>query len=98
MKRALLLSLFLISVLTFAQNRKQKQSEPEPPAKGAIETKTAGMKKFPGFFEFYYDEKQDKVFLVIDKFNTEILYVNSISTGVGSNDIGLDRGKLGSDR
>ncbi|HNP07293.1 MAG TPA: DUF5117 domain-containing protein, partial [Cyclobacteriaceae bacterium] len=56
------------------------------------------MKKYEGFFEFYYDEKQDKIFLVIDKFNEEFLYINSLSAGIGSNDIGLDRGQLGGER
>ncbi|MBL7862787.1 MAG: zinc-dependent metalloprotease [Cyclobacteriaceae bacterium] len=56
------------------------------------------MKKYPGFFEFYYDEKQDKVFLLIDKFDTEFLYVESLTAGVGSNDIGLDRNQLGRER
>lgn len=56
------------------------------------------MKYYPGYFDFYYDEKQDKIFLVIDKFNTEFLYVNSLPAGIGSNDIGLDRGQLGDDR
>ena len=35
---------------------------------------------------------------VIDKFDTEYLYVYSLSAGVGSNDIGLDRGQLGSEQ
>lgn len=97
MKSLILFLFLLISVCTVAQNKKQKPSEPESP-KNAIETKTAGMKKFAGFFDFYYDEKQDKIFLTIDKFNTEILYVNSLPAGVGSNDIGLDRGQLGGER
>jgi hypothetical protein len=97
MKSSILFLLLLVSVCSVAQNKKQKTTEPEPP-KNAIETKTAGMKKFTGFFDFYYDEKQDKIFLTIDKFNTEILYVNSLPAGVGSNDIGLDRGQLGGER
>ncbi len=56
------------------------------------------MKKYSGYFEFYYDEKQDKIFLVIDKFDTEFLYVESLTAGIGSNDIGLDRNQLGSER
>ncbi|MBL7866191.1 MAG: DUF5117 domain-containing protein, partial [Cyclobacteriaceae bacterium] len=56
------------------------------------------MKQFGGYFEYYYDEKQDKIFLVIDKLDTEFLYVNSLTAGVGSNDIGLDRNQLGAER
>ncbi|CAL2076530.1 zinc-dependent metalloprotease [Tenacibaculum sp. 190524A05c] len=54
------------------------------------------VKKSNGFIPFYYNEKTDEIFLEIDKLDTEILYVNALSEGVGSNDIGLDRGQLGS--
>jgi uncharacterized membrane protein len=56
------------------------------------------MKKFPGYIEFYYDEKQDKVYLIISKFDSEFLYVESLTAGIGSNDIGLDRNQLGRER
>ena len=54
-----------------------------------------GITKFEGYFTFYYDESKDKIFLQIDKLNDEFLYVRSLSEGIGSNDIGLDRGQLG---
>ncbi|MDH5598334.1 MAG: DUF5117 domain-containing protein, partial [Cyclobacteriaceae bacterium] len=53
------------------------------------------MKHYKGYFNFYYEESTDKIWLLIDKFDEEILYVNSLSAGVGSNDIGLDRAQLG---
>lgn len=99
-KSFLSILLCLVSISLFAQ-RKKSNKEPQPQTvvqKSAIATKTDGMKKYEGFFEFYYDEKQDKIFLVIDKFNEEFLYINSLSAGIGSNDIGLDRGQLGGER
>ena len=54
-----------------------------------------GITKYEGYFTFYYDETKDKIFLQIDKLNSDFLYVRSLSEGVGSNDIGLDRGQLG---
>lgn len=60
-----------------------------------ITEKVAGMEKFPGFFPFYWDAKTGKIWLEIDKWNTEFLYVESLPAGIGSNDIGLDRGQLG---
>ena len=51
--------------------------------------------EYKGFVTFYYDESTDKIYLEIDKFNQELLYVNALSEGIGSNDIGLDRGQLG---
>src|SRR5215210_6460325 len=60
-----------------------------------ITEKVAGMEKFPGYFPFYWDAKAGKIWLEIDKWNTEFLYVESLPAGIGSNDIGLDRGQLG---
>ncbi len=60
-----------------------------------ITEKVAGMEKFPGYFTFYWDAKAGKIWLEIDKWNTEFLYVESLPAGIGSNDIGLDRGQLG---
>jgi hypothetical protein len=99
MNRLLLFLAISISTSLFAQKKKQ---EPLPasatPAATTIEGKVSGMKKYAGFFDFYYDEKQDKVFLVIDKWDTEFIYLESITAGVGSNDIGLDRNQLGGER
>ena len=61
----------------------------------SISEKVKGMQKFPGFFTFYWDAKKGKIWLEIDKWNTEFLYVESLPAGIGSNDIGLDRGQLG---
>src|ERR1051325_197629 len=61
----------------------------------SITDKVKGMEKFPGFFSFYWDAKAGKIWLEIDKWNTEFLYVESLPAGIGSNDIGLDRGQLG---
>lgn len=64
----------------------------------SIEEKTNGLKKYEGYFPFYWDENSGKFWLEIDKLDTEFLYVVSLPAGLGSNDIGLDRGLLGEDR
>ena len=56
------------------------------------------IKEFKGFFDFSYDESKDKIFLQVDKLDHEFLYIGSLASGVGSNDIGLDRGQLGSEK
>ena len=61
----------------------------------SFDEKVAGMQKFPGYFPFYWDAKAGKLWLEIDKWNMEFLYVESLPAGIGSNDIGLDRGQLG---
>lgn len=100
MKNILLALSLLLTVSVFAQKKKTTTTPTQAtaPAASPIEAKVTGMKKYSGYFEFYYDEKQDKVFLLIDKFDTEFLYVESLTAGIGSNDIGLDRNQLGSER
>ncbi len=62
---------------------------------GSIATFTTGMERNPGFMTYYWDAKKGKVWLEITSFNTEFLYYPTLAQGVGSNDIGLDRGRLG---
>ncbi|MEM9548259.1 MAG: zinc-dependent metalloprotease [Bacteroidota bacterium] len=50
------------------------------------------------FFVYTYNENTGKVQLLVDQLDTEFIYVNSLAGGVGSNDIGLDRGKLNKTR
>lgn len=54
-----------------------------------------GITRYKGYFKYYYDQTEDKLYLEVEKLNNEFLYVHSLSEGIGSNDIGLDRGQLG---
>ena len=56
------------------------------------------LEKFEGFFDFYYDASTDKIYLEVENLDSDFLYINSLATGIGSNDIGLDRGQLGNER
>ncbi|WP_299129494.1 zinc-dependent metalloprotease [uncultured Winogradskyella sp.] len=60
--------------------------------------KKQNLKLYEGYFDFYYEESTDKIYLKVDETEREFLYVNSLASGVGSNDIGLDRGQLGNER
>lgn len=64
-------------------------------AQTSITATTAGMQHLPGFIPMYWDAKKGKLWLEINKWDTEILYYASLAAGVGSNDIGLDRGRIG---
>jgi len=88
MKRlcTILVAVLLVCSVAAAQQR------PEPAAPPTIAAKTAGLKSFPGFFNFYWDEKAGKIWLEIDKWSDEFLYVNSLPDGapIGS-DCDIDR-------
>ena len=61
----------------------------------SIAAKVKNAQAYEGFFNYYWDAKTGKIWLEIDKLDQEFLYVNSLTAGVGSNDIGLDRNQLG---
>jgi hypothetical protein len=65
---------------------------------GTIAEKTKDAQKLEGYFNLYWDAKAGKLWLEIDKWNAEFLYQVGLPAGVGSNDIGLDRGQLGATR
>ena len=62
----------------------------------SIEQKVEGMVPLDGFFPMHWDVGTGKLWLEISRFDTEILYLSGLSAGLGSNDIGLDRGQMGS--
>ncbi len=57
--------------------------------------KSSSFQEYPGFFKFFYDEGSDKIYMEVEDLEQPFLYVYSLSSGIGSNDIGLDRGQLG---
>src|SRR4030081_1588780 len=84
----------LLLVLSSAAHA-QARSGGDTPKIPTIAEKVTGMQMFPGYLPFYWDPKAGKMWLEIDKWNAEFLYVESLPAGIGSNDIGLDRGQLG---
>ena len=59
---------------------------------------TSDMTKKEGLIPVYYDDESDKVYLAVPTDHAEYLFQSSLPYGVGSNDIGLDRGQLGNTR
>src|SRR5580658_6392122 len=71
------------------------QTNPEPAGTPSIEKKVEGMTKLDGYFPLYWDEHSGPLWLEIPRFDTDFLYVTGLAAGLGSNDIGLDRGQAG---
>ncbi|MEX0962672.1 MAG: zinc-dependent metalloprotease [Pseudohongiellaceae bacterium] len=67
-------------------------------AVSSIVAATQGADKFEGYIDFYYNSDSGSLLLEVQQWEKEFLYVNSLATGVGSNDLGLDRGQIGSSR
>jgi uncharacterized protein DUF4953/uncharacterized protein DUF5117 len=102
MRRVLIAFLAFLTFATFAPAQSstpdpshKTPAAAEPSARKTIDQKTAGMQKMPGFFTYYWDAHDGKLWLQIDRWNTPFLYYESLPNGVGSNDVGLDRGQPG---
>jgi uncharacterized protein DUF4953/uncharacterized protein DUF5117/uncharacterized protein DUF5118 len=64
----------------------------------SIDDRTTGMQKLDGFFPIYWDERSGSLFFEIPRFNSDFLLTTGLAAGLGSNDIGLDRGQGGQGR
>ena len=67
-------------------------------AQESFSEKSKDYSPYEGLFDYYYDESRDKIFMEVGSLEKEFLYVYSLSSGIGSNDIGLDRGQLGNEQ
>ena len=64
----------------------------------SIDQRTAGMQKVDGYFPLHWDERTGSLFIEIPRFDAEFLLTTGLAAGLGSNDIGLDRGQGGQGR
>jgi len=64
----------------------------------AIAEKVKDLEKRPGFFPIYWSEDEGKLYGEVANWKDEFLYVNSLTGGLGSNDLNLDRNQLGDTR
>jgi hypothetical protein len=68
------------------------------PAADEFRSQLENFEHLPGYFDLYWDEKTGRLIVRVDTFDEEFLYQSSMARGVGSNDLGLDRGQLGATR
>lgn len=61
-----------------------------------IAAQLGGFERQPGFVDVYWDEQGGRLLLGVQQLDTPLLYQSSMARGVGSNDLGFDRGQLGS--
>ncbi len=86
LKRALALLILAVAPI------QAQQTQPRPTT---IAQATAGAARQDGFFPIYFDDRTGKLQLEVSRLGQDFLYLNSLATGLGSNDLGLDRGTIG---
>lgn len=64
----------------------------------AFDSLTRALPATEGFLTYHHDAAQDRILLQIPTDLGDVIYVESLASGIGSNDIGLDRGQLGDTR
>ncbi|MCX2744645.1 zinc-dependent metalloprotease [Mangrovivirga sp. M17] len=82
----LFVSLFILSACASANQAASDETEEDK------------VKVVEGFFDYKIDAASQKVYLKVKHYDSLFLYINSLTAGIGSNDIGLDRGQLGNSR
>jgi len=92
MHRLFVVSLVIIGCLLAFAAPATAQDRP------SIAEATQGMEALEGFFPLYWDAADGKVWLEVSRLNEDFLYVNFLPAGLGSNDVGLDRGQIGGTR
>lgn len=81
-----LLSLYLVTSLNIAQADDKKISLADLSNRNTLQS---------GFIDIIQDDDAGKTYLRINNLHSEFIYQTSLPSGLGSNDIGLDRGQLG---
>ncbi|NKF22861.1 zinc-dependent metalloprotease [Solimonas marina] len=60
----------------------------------SIDKFTSGMQHQDGFLPLYWDADSGHIYMEVPKAGTEALFFTTIAQGIGSNDIGVDRGQI----
>jgi hypothetical protein len=87
MRHAYLAAVALAAAVSVSAAQQAPVRTPTPPV--------ASAERHDGFIPFYYDEKTGRLLFEVSRLDRDFLYLYSLSTGIGSNDLGLDRSSTG---
>src|SRR5690554_4459813 len=100
-----MLRIVLIALLSLVMMASTKPVQAQPATEtnhSAVTEFTSELTAQEGFFTFYHDPQQGKVYLQVPRHSNsqtpQFIFQTSLPWGFGSNDIGLDRGQLGATR
>src|SRR6266851_1369184 len=98
MSRASIALAIIVSITHLHAQRGGSPPNQPPGRTPSIEERTTGMQKLDGFFPLYWDDRTGNLWLEIARFDSDFLYTTGLAAGLGSNDLGLDRGQSGGGR
>jgi hypothetical protein len=89
MSKYLCAGLILALLSACASTESRQEAQPTPQAEQA---------RLDGFVDLIWDEASGNLLFAIEQLDAPFIYQSSLPQGVGSNDLGLDRGQLGATR
>lgn len=94
--RSLLPSLFVLVTACAGPEKEAPASDgPASPSLPTIAEHTEGLQPIPGFLPMWWDAEGGRVLFELEPGGPELLHWTSLPEGLGSNDVGLDRGQVG---
>jgi Met-zincin/Domain of unknown function (DUF5117) len=93
-ERCLHTIIVILLILCWPSSRLAAQSSSPPKGLPTIEARTSAMRHLQGFLPLHWDARSGRLFLEIPQLHADMLYVDSLPYGTGSNDLGLDRGQV----
>src|SRR5829696_4856267 len=84
---------FLVCLHGWNATRAQVPESGDAPA--TIASRVAGLTRIDGFVPLFWVPPKGRLLMEIARFDTELLYAVSLTAGLGSNTVGLDRGQPG---
>jgi hypothetical protein len=88
------LALAALNILAAGHSFAADAPKPDAPPKTIAET-VKPMQRFDGFLPLYWNAADGSLYMEIPKSGLELLYFTTLTQGLGSNDVGLDRGQVG---
>jgi hypothetical protein len=85
-------AVFLSATILLAQENPPRKSEKR--TRQTMGQQTSGLHRHDGFLPFYWDQRTGKLLLEVSHWDDDFLYVPSLSTGVGSISLRLDRAMI----
>ncbi|MCP3917512.1 MAG: DUF5117 domain-containing protein [bacterium] len=95
-----LLPLVILGGCSILDSSSDSTPASESSDESGFEARIAGLEHRAGLFDVYVDQGAAEIFLALpaagdDGLLAECLYIEGLATGLGSNPVGLDRGKIG---
>lgn len=88
------LTLALASVFAIGASADAQRAAGQTAALPSIAEKTAGMDRMDGYLPLYWDADLGQLWMEIPELDVEMIHYVGYGAGLGSNDLGLDRGAL----